>query len=143
MGYVVTNGFVFLQETHSTIRDENKWEDEFNGKLIFSHGKTNSCGVLIGYYETKIIEVINKKCDNCWRILLLEVNIDGSLFVLINIYNTNNEPDQVKTLTDLGEILDSAGYIQNKNVLFSGDFNVIFDSFLEAQGGNQVWKNTL
>ena len=63
--YIVTNGFVFLQETHSTIRDENKWEDEFNGKLIFSHGKTNSCGILTGYYETKIIEVINKKCDNC------------------------------------------------------------------------------
>ena len=70
--------------------------------------------------------------------MLLEINIDGSLFVLINICNTNNEPDHVKTLTDLGEILDSAGYIQNKNVLFGGDFNVIFDSFLEAQGGNQV-----
>ena len=43
--YVATNGFVFLQETHSSIRDEKKWEDEFNSKLFFSHGKTNSCGV--------------------------------------------------------------------------------------------------
>ena len=47
--YVVTNGFVFLQETHSTIRVEKKWEDKFNGKLFFCHGKTNLCGVLIGY----------------------------------------------------------------------------------------------
>ena len=43
--YIVTNGFVFLQETHSTIRDEKKLENEFKGRLFFSHGKTNSCGV--------------------------------------------------------------------------------------------------
>ena len=79
-----------------------------------------------------------------WHLtLLLEINIDDSLFVLINIYNANNEPDQVKTFTDLDEILDSVGDIQNKNVVFGGDFNVISDLFLEVQGGNQVWKNTL
>ena len=70
--------------------------------------------------------------------MLLEINIDDSLFVLINIYNANNEPDQVKTFTDLDEILDSVGDIQNKNVVFGGDFSVIFDLFLEVQGGNQV-----
>ena len=140
MSYVVTNGLVFLQETHLTIRDEKKWEDEFNCKLFFSHGKTNSCRVLIGHYGTKKIEVIYKKFDNSGRILLLEINIDDSLFVLINIYNANNEPDQVKPLTDFGEILDSVGDIQNKNVSFSGDFNVLFDSFLEAQGGKPSLK---
>ena len=54
--------------------------------------------------------------------------------MLINICNANNEPDQVKTLTDLGEILDSVGDI------FRGDFNVIFDSFLEEQGGKPSLK---
>ena len=29
--YVATKGFVFLQETHSSIRDEKNWEDEFRG----------------------------------------------------------------------------------------------------------------
>ena len=33
--YVGSNRFVFLQETHSSISDEKKWEDEFNGKLFF------------------------------------------------------------------------------------------------------------
>ena len=58
--YVTTNGFVFLQETHLSIRDGKKWEDEFRGKLFFSNGKTNSCGISIGYYGTKKLEVINK-----------------------------------------------------------------------------------
>ena len=88
--------------------------------------------------EPKKIEVINKKCHNSGRILLLERNIDDSLFVLTNIYNANNEPYQVKTLTDLGEILDSAGDIQNKNIIFGGGFNVIFDFFLKRKEGNQV-----
>ena len=90
--------------------------------------------------EPKKIEVINKKCDNSGRILLLERNIDDSLFVLTNIYNANNEPYKVKTLTDLGEILDSVGDIQNKNIIFGGGFNVIFDFFLEAQGGKPSLK---
>ena len=85
--YVATKGLVFLQETHSSIRDEKKWEDEFRGKLFFSHGKTNSCGVLIGYYGTKKMEVINKKCGNYGRIMLLKINNEDRLFMLINIYN--------------------------------------------------------
>ena len=41
--------------------------------------------VLIGYYGTKKIEVINKEYDKYGRILLFEINIDDRLFVLINI----------------------------------------------------------
>ena len=89
----------------------------------------NSCWVLIGYCGTKRLQVINKKYDNSGRTLLLEIIIDGSLF-----YNTNNEPDQLKDLTDLGEILYCVGNIRNKNITFSGNFNVIFDYFLEVQG---------
>ena len=29
------NGIIFLQETHSSIDDEKKWQDEFNGSLFF------------------------------------------------------------------------------------------------------------
>ena len=110
--YVPTNGFVFLQETHSSIRAEKKWEDEFRDRLYFSYGKTNSYGILVGYYGTIKIKVINqkydinKKYDNYGRILSLEINIDDIIFVHINTHNTNNELDQVKTLADLSEILD-------------------------------------
>ena len=60
---VTGNGFVFLQKTQSCINDEIKWRDEFNGELFFSHGKTNSCGVDIGFYGSKTIEQINKISD--------------------------------------------------------------------------------
>ena len=43
------NGILFLQETHSSSKEEIKWNDEFKWELFFSHGKTNSCGVPVGY----------------------------------------------------------------------------------------------
>ena len=54
-------GFIFLQETHSTIHDEKKWNDELKGKLFFSHGQSNSCGVAIGFIGNTHFEVSNKK----------------------------------------------------------------------------------
>ena len=46
---ISSNGVLFLQETHSSSKDEIKWKDELKGKLFFLHGKTNSCGVVICY----------------------------------------------------------------------------------------------
>ena len=65
------------------------------------------------------IEVINKKCY---------------------IYNVNNELDQVKTLTELSEILNCVDDIQNKNIILGSNFNIVFDSFLEAQVGKLILK---
>ena len=94
--------------------------------------------ILIGYYATKKIEVINKKCDNYGRILLLKTNIEDRLFVLTNIYNANNKLDQVKTLTDFSQILDCVDDIQNNNIILGGDFNILFDSFPDVQGGKPI-----
>ena len=44
------NGILFLQETHSTKENEIRWNDDFNGGQIhYSHGKSNSCGILIAF----------------------------------------------------------------------------------------------
>ena len=50
---IASNGFLFLQETHSTIVDEIKWKDDFKGEVFYSHGKSNSCGVLICFIGSK------------------------------------------------------------------------------------------
>ena len=52
-------GFVFLQETHSSV-DVKKMERQLSfeikiqGQLFFPHGKTNSCGDAIDYYGKKV-----------------------------------------------------------------------------------------
>ena len=105
--YVTSDGFIFLQETHSSVKDEKIWNDGFEGQLFFSHGKTNSCGVAIGFVGTKALNILNIRRDNLRRILVIEVKIDDSVFVPINIYNANTESEQLHALNDLINILET------------------------------------
>ena len=138
--YVTGNGFIFLQEMHSCIKDEIKWRDEFNGELFFSHEKTNSCGVAIGFYRYKPTEQVNKTSDKLGRTLLVEATFDDTVFVLINVYNANTESEQLETLSDLVSIIDKIKDIQNKNIVLRGNFNVIFDISLKSLGRNLCLK---
>ena len=113
--YVISNGLIFLQDTHSSVKDEKVWSHEFEGQLFFSHGKINSCVVAIKFVGTKALNILNIKRDNLGRILVIEVKIDNSVFVLINIYNANTEPEQLHTLNDLINILEIFEDIQNKS----------------------------
>ena len=56
-----SNGFLFLQETHSSLADGKRWADELKGPIFFSHGKTDSCGVAIGYIGNNKVDVLDKK----------------------------------------------------------------------------------
>ena len=138
--YVTSNGFIFLQETHSSVKDEKIWNDEFEGRFFFSHGKTNSCGVAIGFVGTKALNVLNIKRDNLGRILVIEVITDDSVFVLINICSANTESEQLHTLNDLINILETFEDIHNKSVVLGGDFNAILNPPLDSEGGKPVIK---
>ena len=83
------NGFIFLQETHSSSNDEQEWKDDFRGPLFFSHGKSNSCGVAIGYCETEAFKLVNTACDKIGRILILDAELNDTNFLLISFYNSN------------------------------------------------------
>ena len=125
--YVTSNGFIFLQETHSSVIDEKIWNDGFEGQLFFSHGKTSSCSVAIDFVGTQALNILNIKRDNLGPILVIYVKIDDSVFVFINIYNANTESDQLHTLNGLINILETFEDIQNKSVALGGDFNPRFD----------------
>ena len=110
---ITPNGFIFLQETRSSIDDEKRWYDELNG---------------------------NQTADKNGRLLLIEVIVDDVKFVLINIYNCNTESQQLLTLTELHKILQNVDDIGNKNIIIGGDFNFYFNSKLEAKGGKPTLK---
>ena len=99
--WISNNGFIFLQETHFTIYDEKKWQDELKGKLFFPHGHSNSCRVTIGFLGNMNFNVLNKIQDNDWRILILDIQVDGAAFLLIILYNANKECKQLSLLTTL------------------------------------------
>ena len=131
---------MFLQETHSTVNDEIKWKDDFKSEVFYSHGKSNSCGVLICFIVSNFFFIRNKLSDNDGRILILDVDIDDENFFLINLYNPNTEAEQLKTLSKLTEMLTKLHLTQNNNIICAGDFNLFFNVKLESYGGNPVFK---
>ena len=90
---------------------------------------------------TKALNILKIKRDNLGRILVIEVKLDDPVFVLINIYNANTEPDQLHTLNDLLTIFETFHEnIQDQNFVLGGDFNVILNRVLDSEGGKPAIK---
>ena len=75
------------------------------------------------------------------RVLVLDARIDDTDFLLINIYNANTEKEQVNVLNELITTLSIFENIHNHNVIFAGDFNIFFDTSLDAKGGTPTLKS--
>ena len=61
---IANNGILVLQETHFSHDTVINWRDDLKGELFFSHGTTNSCGVMIGFLGSNKIKVNKIKNDN-------------------------------------------------------------------------------
>ena len=134
------NGFVFLQETHLLTQDEKKWKDDFKDPLFFSHGSTNSCGVAIGFCGLKSLHIIDKKFDENGQFLIIDAKVNDEKFLLVNLYNSNIESEDVKMLDTLKNLLQDIDNISDKKIILDGDLNLVFDCNLEACGGKPVLK---
>ena len=128
----------FLQETHSSVEDKKQRSDNFLGKIFYSHGTTNSCGVAIAFLGSKSLAVVETQNDDQGRILILDIKICDKELLLLDLYNANIEKEQLDTLTKLSEMLNSIPNIVNKNVIPGGDFNLFFYTSLETQGRNPI-----
>ena len=79
--------------------------------------------------------------DKKGRLLVLGTRIDGSDFLLINIYNANTEKEQVSVLNELTTILSNFENNLNHNVIIAGDLKNFFDASLDAKGGTPTLKS--
>ena len=66
--------------------------------------------------------------------------MNGTNFFLINFYNSNTESEQLSTFSTLQKLLETLDDYNNKNIVFGGDFNLIFDCKLDASGGSLILK---
>ena len=66
--------------------------------------------------------------------------VNETNFILVNIYNTNTETERVRTLLDLGRILETIKDFSDKHIVLAGNFNVFFDTFPDSYGGKPTLK---
>ena len=95
---------------------------------------------LVGFYGNINYSVKKKLSDNSGRILVLDLAINGTEYLLINLYNGNTEPEQLNILESVSKILKDFQGLSEKNIIFAGEFNLLFDQKLESAGGNPVLK---
>ena len=83
---------------------------------------------------------MDKKNDENGRFLILDVMVDETNFVIVNIYNSNTETEQVTTLLDLGKMLETIKDLSNKYIVLAGDFNFFFDTSLGSYRSKPTLK---
>lgn len=91
------NGIIFLQEAHTSEDTFTEWKNGFPGEIFFSHGLTNSWGVMIGYLGNSTFNANKIGKGNDRRILIINAEIGDEAFVLINLYNCNTGAEQLQT----------------------------------------------
>ena len=65
----------------------------------------------------------------------MNVLIDNNPIILVNHYAPNVESEQLKILNELNHIFSSFEIAENTVFIWGGDFNMIFDTTLDADGG--------
>ena len=111
-------GITLLQECHSTSSDEQKWEKDWGGGIYFAHGEFNARGVAI-LIPKSLNELFVYKSglkDNNGRFLLINCEIEGNPYTIINIYSPtkDNIPAQINFLELIKDKLDEYG---DRNIL--------------------------
>ena len=76
------------------------------------------------------------------RTLILDVMIDGSEHILVNIYNANTESKQLKVLNNLNELIKKFHITPRKQIVLARGYN-FFDTNLKVKGGEPIFKKNL
>ena len=87
--------------------------------------------------ETFIVEKQETNKEGC--ILILNVSVNNSEYIMINLCNANTEKKQINVLSNMFVLLEKSD-INKKQVIIAGYFNLFFDSKLDVQGGNPTIK---
>ena len=129
---------VLLQETHSTSDVENLWSNQwqFKEKIIFSNGEHNARGTLIAFRENLVYKLEYKIIDDGGRYIILKCIIQDSPILLVNLYNSNNENEQVQIIEKVTLAIENIDPNHSYNVVMGGDFNFIQDTVYDSDGGS-------
>ena len=105
--------------------------------MVLTH---NSKGVLIAFKDGINLDIQTEIVDNDGRFIIIKTIINESNVVIVNYYAPNDEPSQVETLTKIDRHIRSLKLEDNTTFLFGGDFNMYFDTKLDADGGTPKLK---
>ena len=138
---------IFLQETHSTKIFEkvclNQWGCS-TGNIIFSHGASDSRGVLIAFRKAWTLKSEHAyviKMDITLSLVHMFKTIQFSLLITMH---QMMKVLRFKLCQKYVTLLIKWSWNSNLTIVWEGEFNLVFASFLDADGGKpQLIMNSL
>ena len=127
-----------LQESFSKPEDEKIWTAEWGGKGFFSHGTEHSKGVTMLINPASKFQVSIVEIDPHGRYLITKLQIEHTIFYVINVYAPNDYREQEQFIRILGKKLVSK--TDTTKLIISGDWNATLNKI--DKWGGLPWKET-
>ena len=125
------NKIIFLQETHTTLRTEKIWKNEWKDwEIIFSSGDSSSRGVATFLPKNMDYEILETVISKYGRYVAISLTINSSPYCLINCYApTIDKPrEQLSWLAEIQSFLQKN---EASNIIVGGDLNDYFIPHLD------------
>jgi len=122
---------------------ENIWKTQWQGKLQFAHGSNHSCGVMILVRSDLDFSIKSVNFDSEGRSIIMEADVQGSLFLFVNIYAPNKVQDQCQFFDILNKKIEDFVVNKEHRIILGGDFNDTFDSDLDCSGDKPFKKDSV
>ena len=111
-----------LQEVHCSENTTDSWTSEWGYKALFSCCSSSKAGVSILFNNNFNLNVIKTLQDPNGRFIICDIEADGKLLTLGNIYAPKkDDPNFFDTF------FDRLSCFECDDVVISGDFNLVLD----------------
>lgn len=123
--FMKKSSVVFLQETHTDVKNQIQWQSGWNGQVVLSHGSSNSAGVAIllgADFKEQNVSVFDVLPGRMQRV---DVALHGLDFSLFNVYAPNIGTERILFFEKLHTALNSVP--QGRIIVLAGDFNCTLD----------------
>ena len=90
------------------------------------------------------LELKSVKCDDEGRWIIMEAEVQGSLFVFVNIYAPNKIQEQCSFFDNLNKDIEyCVANTEEHRKILGGDLNVTFEPDLDCSGGKPFKKDSV
>ena len=118
---------ILLQETKTNVRDENRFRmDWHNNKIFINSSGSNSAGGCLVLINNDHIKVLNSILACNGRCIVLDIELDGCRYHLINTYFPIENSEKKSFIISLYPLISS-----NYPIIWAGDFNLTLDTQLD------------
>ena len=89
------------------------------------------------------MEIMSMKTDTAGRYIIVKLEIQGEMFVLVNVYAPNKAMDKEGFFKRFKLELETLKIEQTEKLIVGGDWNTIFNIELDKKGGNKKILHTI